>query len=302
MRQIKALIIWAAVVAVLAAAGVIFSKTYYDLLAEGRRPLEVILPVRLGAEARIPVLDGRVEAKRRLPLAFAVGGQIEKICVQTGQQVKAGELIAVLEHQEALLAREKASLAVQAAQLGPEAEKRRAKLTLAEAELAVERAHLRAPFPGVVANLQVEENQFVSPGQPIAILLDTTGYVVRAKVSERDLPRLKVGQDVEVEIDALPNEKLTGTLVELGAEAAAGDQPVSRGSLLPVTIALPQHPGLLSGLSAQADILVPRAPWALDVAGWVVAALFLAMLVNTFLLSRLTIPQVEAKANSKRRR
>jgi len=87
-------------------------------------------------------------------------------------------------------------------------------LTLKQARLAVQTAQqnldatrLVAPFSGEVAPVAVSAGDYVSPGQIILVLSDVNHmHVETTDLSERDVPKVKLGQAATVTIKALDQD------------------------------------------------------------------------------------------------
>lgn len=71
------------------------------------------------------------------------------------------------------------------------------------AQVALEEATLKAPFPGTVRNLTAQVGQVVSPGAPVMTLINGSGLTIQAYVSELDVTQVKVGDAATVTLDAL---------------------------------------------------------------------------------------------------
>ena len=109
----------------------------------------------------------------------------------------------------------------------------RAGVRLADARLASAQANrdnavmqlsyttITAPLGGVVARKQVELGQLVQPGQPLLSIVSDTGVWVTANYKETQLARIRVGQPVEVEIDAYPGCTAHGAVESLSAATGA---------------------------------------------------------------------------------
>jgi membrane fusion protein (multidrug efflux system) len=85
-----------------------------------------------------------------------------------------------------------------------------AAVSLAEAKLA--KTRIRAPFAGVVGIRNVGVGDYVKEGQELINLEDLSTLKVDFRLPEATLPRLKVGQAIEITSDALPGEHFTATL------------------------------------------------------------------------------------------
>ncbi|HUR46864.1 MAG TPA: HlyD family secretion protein [Candidatus Saccharimonadales bacterium] len=102
---------------------------------------------------------------------------------------------------------------------------RQAELDNAKLQLAFTR--LRAPIAGTAARKNVELGQYVQPGQPlVAIANDIDAWVV-ANFKETQVRKIRVGQNVEVRVDAYPKTKFLAKVDSFAPATGA------RFSLLP---------------------------------------------------------------------
>lgn len=101
------------------------------------------------------------------------------------------------------------------------AERRAAEIDLRNAELDVARAReqlrdltLTAPFSGIVAAefLTVGE---MPPAGPALTLIDEGQYIINVSIDETDIVNVQPGQRAELVVDALPDERLQGTVTKL---------------------------------------------------------------------------------------
>jgi HlyD family secretion protein len=105
-------------------------------------------------------------------------------------------------------------------------------LKLQQAQLAVQTAQagldatrLVAPFSGEVASVTVSVGDYVSPGQVVLIFSDVSHmHVETTDLSERDVPNVKFGQAVTVNIKAL-NQSVSGKVSAISplADSLGGD-------------------------------------------------------------------------------
>jgi len=106
---------------------------------------------------------------------------------------------------------------------------------------------LAASIDGTVADLAVYAGQWVVPGQVLATLADLSAFVVKTTdLSELDVPRVAVGQQVAVNVEAL------GVVVPGVVSAIAPLADTLGGDVVyQVTITLREQPkGLRAGMSA----------------------------------------------------
>jgi membrane fusion protein (multidrug efflux system) len=71
-----------------------------------------------------------------------------------------------------------------------------------QAELNLKYATITAPAAGIVARKSVEVGQYVEPGQQLLAVVDLSNVWVIANFKETQLKDMKVGQSVDIEVDA----------------------------------------------------------------------------------------------------
>ncbi len=72
-----------------------------------------------------------------------------------------------------------------------------------------------APIEGVVGNRQVRVGDYVQPGTRLLELVPLNALYVTANFKETQTGRMRIGQSVTIEADALPGEPLKGTVESL---------------------------------------------------------------------------------------
>lgn len=101
-----------------------------------------------------------------------------------------------------------------------------------------------APVSGTLVTLNAEENGFISAAMPVAVIDGAEQMKVTVSVSEALVPKLTVGDEVDVSVSAA-EQAFTGTIRSM--EKAANAQT----KLYTVTVSVPADvSGLLSGMSA----------------------------------------------------
>jgi RND family efflux transporter MFP subunit len=202
---------------------------------------------------------GTVEAVRGVTLSPQVAGRVEAVMFRSGQSVKAGESLLKLDDsiERAQLAEAQADLRLkelvlsrnkELAQRGnaPQANLDRALAERDVAQAQTERIRaqiaqktITAPFDGRLGIRMVNLGQFLPAGTPIVSLQSIDPVYVNFSVSERDLPRVSVGQTVRVTIDGLGERRFAGTVTSLEAKI----DHATRNLLVQAT--LENHEGLL---------------------------------------------------------
>ncbi|WP_298816041.1 efflux RND transporter periplasmic adaptor subunit [Chloroflexus sp.] len=143
-----------------------------------------------------------------------------------------------------------------------EAQIANARAGLAQAQLALERATLKAPIAGVVAEVNLEVGEFYNAARPAIVLADLSGYYVDVTVDEIDVAQIAVGQPVTLVLDALPNLDLRGTVARINPLSIL-QSGVTAYTVRIVTTDPPA--AVRPGMSASADIVVAEKNEALVV-------------------------------------
>ncbi len=146
-------------------------------------------------------------------------------------------------------------------------------VNLASAEVALGLAEERladstmiAPFDGFIAKLNVEEDDEVERHTDIMVVVNTGIVELDGGVDEIDVLQARVGAQASVEVDALPEQPITGEIFSIAAEPASGQGQGGGGIVTyPVTIRLsvPDGVDLPAGLSAVASITISEERAAL---------------------------------------
>jgi len=78
------------------------------------------------------------------------------------------------------------------------------------ANLRLSYTEITAPIDGIVGQKSVRVGNYVNPGNPLLAVVPLDQVYVHANYRETQLANVKVGQKVELDIDALPGKTLTG--------------------------------------------------------------------------------------------
>lgn len=245
-------------------------------------------PVRVATVERVRDeqslrLPGMLRAKRRAQPAFLQPGYLAERLVARGDQVAAGQPLAILAnpalaptldaararvreleerlvqleadyeravelHQRGLVSTDQLDRAL-AARNATRAAREQAVAAAAEAREQVAEATLRAPFDAVIGDLLAEPGDFVMAGQPVLVLSGTGALEVEISLPEGLSGRLSAGLPVEVRSLA-SGQVLPGEVREFGVARA--------GRLAPAIIELAglevAAAGWKPGLSVQVTI------------------------------------------------
>jgi len=102
---------------------------------------------------------------------------------------------------------------------------------------------IKSRIEGVVDKVFVDVGEYVTPAQRLAIIHDPKTIWVEANIKETDVRKLKIGQSVEISVDAFPDLDITGTLDAIGnsttSEFALLPTPNPSGNFTKITQRLP---------------------------------------------------------------
>ncbi len=133
-----------------------------------------------------------------------------------------------------------------------------AELSLESAELNLEKAVIVAPFDGVVSDIGITEGKEISTtalATPAITLVDASEVEMRGFIDEIDIAIVKLGQEVNIILDALPDEEVNGEVAFISLVSTTLAGVVSYDT----TIAL-ENPvaELRDGMSATAEVIIER--------------------------------------------
>ncbi len=86
-------------------------------------------------------------------------------------------------------------------------------------ERKIEDATVTIPIDGVISERYVELGEFVPVGSLIATVIDLKHVWVMTYVSERNLGKVKLGQEGKVMVDSFPDKEFTGKVSYISPEA-----------------------------------------------------------------------------------
>lgn len=138
-----------------------------------------------------------------------------------------------------------------------EASIEQARVAYEQAQAQLDKATLTAPFDGIVATVLGEVHNQVSAASPVLVLIDPASYYVDVEVDEVDIAAVRVGQEVGILLDAIPDVELSGTVSEIALSPSGGQGVVTYR----VRVQVDDLAGAVvrSGMTANANIVTDRA-------------------------------------------
>lgn len=186
-------------------------------------------------------------------ISSKAGGKIVQIHGEEGQEIKSGDLLLELDHEELdaqiraakanveltkanlesantnlqriralynkdLISKSQLDQAVTGAQVS-EAQKKQAQANLSLLDIQLQNAKLYAPVPGVISAKMVEQGELISVGSPLYTVLDYSRPWVKIYLPLKDVERVSLNQKAFVILDAYPQKKFHGRVSFISQEA-----------------------------------------------------------------------------------
>jgi HlyD family secretion protein len=146
-----------------------------------------------------------------------------------------------------------------------------AKAALKQARDDLSKTTIYAPMAGTISELNKEQGEIALGSQfqadVILVIADLSEMEAQVNVDENDIVSIATGQQAEIEVDALLDHKLKGTVYEIASSAkAAGTGAQDQKTGFDIKIAITAPPGSLRpGMTASADIITKTNDSALSV-------------------------------------
>lgn len=230
----------------------------------------IVAPVRVSEISdRVEAL-GTARANESVNITANITEKVREIHFEDGQQVKAGDILVVLEQSEEeanleqakavlgqrqlalkrLLTLEKRQLASTDELDRTRLEVQQAKANIAAIQSRINDRVIRAPFAGVVGLRNISVGALVETGNLIATLDDTRLIKLDFSVPAIFLPDLKTGLKIEARATALGNKPYLGEVKSVDSRV----DPITRS--VQVRAMLPNPDGkIVPGILMQVDLL-----------------------------------------------
>ena len=277
----KIILVIAVIAAVVTAAGALASRG-------GAEPVVAVSAAsveRMDLEQTVSV-RGTIQGSDSADVASSLNYKITAIHVREGDAVQRNQVLATLDTSElqdqynkALLARSESKRAVDSAEILYEEgamsrdEYLRLKAVYENDELTVasfdigEKRNIRSPIAGTVTRVNVSIGRYASETenrQAMFVVENLKDLQMRVNVSEYDISKIKVGQDVTITAEVLGSESVKGTVSKI-SPTGEPKEPGSSEKVIPVVIEIEPGAELIAGVTARATILIERREMALAV-------------------------------------
>jgi len=149
-----------------------------------------------------------------------------------------------------------------------------ARAAQAAAELKLSYTRIIAPISGTIGKRTVRVGAFIQAGMPVLAIVPLDAVYIRANFRETQLAHVQEGQSVDIEVDALPDAELKGTVDGLAPASGVSYSPIAPHNAtgnftkivqrLPVRIRIdpgqPSASKLRVGMSTTATIHIEAMP------------------------------------------
>ncbi len=128
-----------------------------------------------------------------------------------------------------------------------------AEITVKEAQLDLEKTKIRAPFSGIVYDIQVSPQEHVTAGQELFTLVNIDRIQVQARVLESEISKMKVGREVDLKFSAYPEKVFKGIVKAISPVI----NPEDRTCKVTIDVANPEEeikPGMHADVEIAAEI------------------------------------------------
>lgn len=92
---------------------------------------------------------------------------------------------------------------------------------LAQAQLNLENTEIKAPSNGIIARKSAEVGQLAAPGAALVGFVSSERRWIMANFKETELTGIKIGNAVEIEIDAIPDSHFKGEVESISSATGA---------------------------------------------------------------------------------
>ena len=200
------------------------------------KPPQSVKIVKGNIMAKIPS-SGSVMPYNRLEIKPPIAGRIEQVLVNEGDRVREGQILAWMSSAD------RATLLDAARAKGPDEVK--------YWEDVYKPTPIIAPLDGFIILRSVEPGQSATASDAVLVMADH--LIVKAQVDETDLSKIKLGQPVEIILDAYPDQTVPGRVEHIAYESTV----ISNVNIYYVDVVPVSVPSFFrSGMSATANFVL----------------------------------------------
>ncbi|MFH1664620.1 MAG: efflux RND transporter periplasmic adaptor subunit [Candidatus Omnitrophota bacterium] len=180
-------------------------------------PVKVYKVKRMDFKDTLPVM-GRIEGFKEIDLVFDSKGIMESFNFEEGERILEGDIIASIDQKDALLKLKYASLELEKIkklfELGglDKLALDQKKLEYESAKRDLEKTNIYAPSDGYLGSKEKDAGAYVSSPEKVGVFVDFNEVYAAFDVIEEDSPKVEIGQNTEIFLDAYPGSSYKGTV------------------------------------------------------------------------------------------
>jgi len=161
---------------------------------------------------------GTVKGFKEVDLKFQVAGVIESFNFEEGEKVQEGDIIASLVQRDALLKLKYAETELNKNQklydigaISP-IKLEQGKLEYESAKSELDKTNIYAMSNGLLGLRTIDTGNYVTPNDKVGVFVDIDKVYAEFNIIEKDIPKIALGQKVEVFADAYPAQTFSGSV------------------------------------------------------------------------------------------
>ena len=184
------------------------------------------------------VASGTIEGTE-VTVSSKVVAKVLEVKVDEGSQVKEGDVLAVLDARDFQQNLKSAQAKYKIARDDYERSKQLfrdkmispqqydmaasavdvASAALETAKIQLENTTIKAPLSGVILVKAIEPGELATIASPIATMADLSSVDLTVYLPEKDIGKVKLGEEVSIAVDSYPDEKFTGKIKYISEKA-----------------------------------------------------------------------------------
>jgi len=219
MLKRKKLIIWIIIILAIILGG------YFYLQSKKPKTEYVTENVSRGDLSQTVSVTGSINPDSQVDVSFQSPGKIAAVYVESGDTVKAGAKVAMLDNSSLILSLKQAEENVEYLKKTlkhmkdkddtySKNQRKAQEALIDQAEAAVELARVAlgnaiiySPISGIVLKSDYKVGEVVTAGIPIATISSSKELIVESKVPESDIVKIEIGQKAVVDLDAFGQDQ-----------------------------------------------------------------------------------------------
>lgn len=182
-------------------------------------PVKAYKVKRMDFKDTLPAL-GNIKGFKEIELKFQVSGVIESFNFEEGEKIQEGDIIASLIQRDALLKLKYAEIDVNKSKklfeigaISP-MKMEQSKLEYESAKSELDKTNIYAVSNGLMGPKVLDVGSYFNPGNndKAGIFVSTDKVYAEFSIIEKDVPKVALGQRVEVFVDAYPSKSFSGAI------------------------------------------------------------------------------------------